>query len=143
MIFAICIHAGLPLPPTNLIATENGLGSLNISWSFAFQEGIPINFTLFAINLNTTDDVQTTQKTGIRDQYLAFVVDSPTSCDSYSFTVAAVNRVGQGDSSEATIATLPSIPDLSLVEDSLEHSLNKSGDRFLLTVSVMVIPNLS
>ena len=44
-------------------------------------------------------------------------------CDVYSFQVTARNDVEIGDSSEIITGSLPSLPDMSAVEDSLQHSL--------------------
>ena len=126
-------HADSPSPPVNLTATENGLGSLNISWSFTFIKKVSVDFTLTAMNLNASS-AELIIVTGIEDQYYIFMVDNPASCDSYSFSVAA--EIPLGNSSETIIANLPFPPNLSPV---VEHSLSKTaGGAFMLNVSLNV-----
>ena len=47
------------------------------------------------------------------------------SCDLYSFQVTAMNAAGASDPSEIITRSLPSLPDTSAVEESLEYHLVK------------------
>ncbi len=91
-----------------------------------------MNFILTAVNLNASSAEQTTRT---QDQHSIFRIDNHTSCDSYSFSVVAENILGQSNSSEAIPASIPSLPDLSLV---VEYSLSKIADEFVLTLSLNV-----
>ena len=134
--FSCTIYTGLPPPPTDLVATKNGLGSLNISWSFPGREGVPVNFNVIAKNLNATS-TELVNVTGLQRQHYILMVDSRlTSCDSYKITVIAENDLGRAEPSEV-IATLPSIPDLSQAGDLLEQSLHRTDDGFMLTISLV------
>ena len=59
-------------------------------------------------------------------------------CDVYSFQVTARNDVGIGNPSEIIIGSLPSLPDISAVEDSLQHSLAKANGSVTLRVQFNV-----
>lgn len=125
------LNIGSPSAPTGLVATENGLGSLNITWSL---DGVAVLFTLTATNPNASPIVVS----GIPDQYYIFTVENVTSCDIYSFQVIAVNDAGSSDTSEIITRSLPSIPEISAVENSLSHSLAKTADGITLTVTFEV-----
>ena len=126
---------GPPPPPTNLTATENGPGSLNISWSLAFVEGVTVNFTLTAINLNDS----TTQIISTQEQHHIFSVRDSTSCDTYSFQVTAMADSGDSDPSEVITRSIPSLPDISLVVNSVDHSLAKTANsQFTLNIRIQV-----
>ena len=124
---------GPPPAPTNLTATENGLGSLNISWSLAFIEGVPVNFTLTAISPSDELIVMS----GIRDQHYIFTADHHK-CDSYGYSVQAENILGLSDNSAVLIATLPSTPDFSQAEDLLDYYLSKDSNGFILIIALIV-----
>ena len=127
------MHAGPPSTPADLAATENGVGSLNISWSLVTIEGVAVNFTVTVTNLNGPMEVS-----GIQDQHYIFTLEDGTSCDVYSFQVTAVNGAGTGTPSEIITRSLPSLPDISPVQDSLQHSLVRTTSGVTLSVSFNV-----
>ena len=59
-------------------------------------------------------------------------------CDVYSFQVTARNDAGIGNQSEIITGSLPSLPDISAVEDSLQHSLAKANGSVTLRVQFNV-----
>ena len=61
-------------------------------------------------------------------------MEDPSPCDVYSFQVTAVNDAGASEPSEIITRNLPSLPDLSPVEDSLYHSLVKGAGGVMLSV---------
>ena len=133
------MHAGLPSTPADLAATENGVGSLNISWSLVTIEGVAVTFTVTVMNLNDSS-TGTMEVSGIQDQHYIFTLEDSTSCDVYSFQVTAVNGAGT-NSSDIITRSLPSLPDISPVQDSLQHSLlrTESGVSLSVTFNVCVI----
>ena len=124
------MHAGPPSTPADLAATENGVRSLNISWSLVTIEGVAVNFTVTVTNLSTG----AMEVSGIQDQHYIFTLEDSTSCDVYSFQVTAVNGAGTGTPSEIITRSLPSLPDISSVQDSLQHSLVRTASGVTLSV---------
>jgi hypothetical protein len=131
------ISVGPPSAPGDVTVTENGVaengvGSLNISWSLADSSLIPVNFTITALNLNNSEkSVNTTT------QDLFQVISSPnnaTSCDVYKFQVTAINPVGVTSSNLILFDSFPSLP-TSVTEDAVQAFLMKSENK---TVSLQV-----
>ena len=89
------MHAGPPSTPADLAATENGVGSLNISWSLVTIEGVAVTFTVTIMNLNDSS-TGPMEVSGIQDQHYIFTLEDSASCDVYSFQVTAVNDAGTG-----------------------------------------------
>ena len=131
------MHAGPPSAPADLAATENGVGSLNISWSLVTIEGVAVNFTVTVTNLNDSS-TGPMEVSGIQDKHYIFTLEDSTLCDVYSFQVTAVNGAGTGTPSENIIRSLPSLPDISPVQDSLQHSLVRTASGVTLSVTFNV-----
>ena len=131
--------AGPPSTPTNLTTTERGIGSVRISWDHETIYNVTVNFTLNVTNLNNSNIVSTIVSR-IQQQYYILTVENPSPFDIYSFQVTAVNDAGASEPSEIITRNLPSLPDLSPVEDSLHHSLVKGA---VLGVMLSVMFNVS
>ena len=131
------MHAGPPSTPADLAATENGIGSLNISWSLVTIEGVAVTFTVTVTNLNDSS-TGPMEVSGIQDQHYILTLEDSTSCDVYSFQVTAVNGAGTGTPSEIITRSLPSLPDISPVQDSLQHSLVRTTSGVTLSVTFNV-----
>ena len=129
--------AGPPSAPADLAVTENGVGSLNISWSLVTIEGVAVTFTVTVTNLNDSS-TGPMEVSGIEDQHYIFTLEDSTSCDVYSFQVTAVNGAGTGTPSEIITRSLPSLPDISPVQDSLQHSLVRTPSGVTLSVTFNV-----
>ena len=136
-IYLLQMHAGPPSTPADLAATENGVGSLNISWSLVTIEGVAVTFTVTVMNLNDSS-TGPMEVSGIQDQHYIFTLEDSTSCDVYSFQVTAVNGAGTGTPSEIITRSLPSLPDISPVQDSLQHSLVRTASGVTLSVTFNV-----
>ena len=133
------MHAGPPSTPADLAATENGVGSLNISWSLVTIEGVAVTFTVTVTNLNdSSTGPMEPEVSGIQDQHYIFTLEDSTSCDVYSFQVTAVNGAGTGTPSETITRSLPSLPDISPVQDSLQHSIVRTASGVTLSVTFNV-----
>ena len=76
------MHAGPPSTPAHLAATENGVGSLNISWSLVTIEGVAVTFAVIVTNLNDSS-TGPMEVSGIQDQHYIFTLEDSTSCDVY------------------------------------------------------------
>ena len=128
---------GPPSSPADLEVTENGVGYLNISWSLVTIEGVAVNFTVTVTNLNDSS-TGPMEVSGIQDQHYIFTLEDSTSCDVYSFQVTAMNGAGTGTPSEIITRSLPSLPDISPVQDSLQHSLVRTASGVTLSVTFNV-----
>ena len=122
-------------PTPNIIQlNENGIGSLNISWSKVMIEGLVLDYTVVYINLENTSARDPMNVTGIQDQYFIFTQElENNTCEIYSFQVISVNSVGVGRTSDAIIWSLPTVPVAPLI---LEHSLIKMERAFVLRLTI-------
>ena len=93
-----------------------------------------VNFTLNVTNLNN----RSTIVSRMHQQYYLLTVEDPSACDVYSFQVTAMNDAGASEPSEIITWNLPSLPDISPVEDSLHHSLVKNAEGVMLSVKFNV-----
>ena len=78
-----------PSTPADLAATENGVGSLNISWSLVTIEGVAVTFTVTTVTNLNDSSTGPVEVSGIQDQHYIFTLEDSTSCDVYSFQVTA------------------------------------------------------
>ena len=67
-----------------------------------------------------------------------FTIEDSRDCDVFSFVVTAINSVGESAPSEMISRSLPTIPDISLVQKSLEYSIAKTTEGVFLTVKINV-----
>jgi hypothetical protein len=135
------VHAcvGPPSAPGDVTATENGVaengvGSLNISWSLADISLIPVNFTITALNWNNSEE-----SVNATTQDLFQVISSPnnaTSCDVYQFQVTAKNPAGV-TSSNLIFVSFPSLP-MSLAEGTAQDFLMKTANGISLRIVINV-----
>ena len=99
-----------------------------------------VNYTLTATNLNDSSSSQAIVVTGIQEQNYIFNGSSSASCDTYSFQVTAFNAAGAGNPSEVITWSPSLLPDISQVEESLNHSLMVTGEGVQLIISFQVKP---
>ncbi len=132
----VVILYGPPSSPTNLTARENGVGSIRISWLSLPIENVSVGFKLNTTNLDDTSS-ESIIISGISQQHYIFTPTGGgnTSCDVYTFQITALNGAGASDPSEIITRNLPSLPDISQVEDSLQHSLVNTEDGIKLNVT--------
>ena len=123
--------------PFNLSVMENGIGSLNVSWSHATIEGVEVEFTLVGTNLNDSNTALILV-TGIEDLHWTLAIPDNTSCDVYSFLITARNDAGSSDPGDSITSTFPALPNISALEESLEHSLRKMDDGIMLNITLTV-----
>ena len=125
------------MAPDNLTATANGLGSLQISWSLDNAHNVPVEFVVTATNINVADPSETiVTRTSQLNSVISF--SDTTSCNNYSIQVVANNSAGQGPPSDVIIRSVPSLPEISAVEESLEHTLRRSSSGVTLDVTLDV-----
>ena len=92
-----------------------------------------VNFILNITNLNNSN-IGSTVVPRLQQQYYILTVEDYSPCDVYSFQVTAVNDAGASKPSEVITRNLPSLLDLSPVEESLHHSLVKGVGGVMLSV---------
>ena len=96
-----------------------------------------VNYTLTITNLNDSSS-EPIVVTGIQEQYFIFNGSSSASCDTYSFQVTALNAAGAGNPSEVITWSPSLLPDISQVEESLNHSLMVTSQGIQLTTRFQV-----
>ena len=123
------------MAPENLTATANGLGSLQISWSLDNVNSVPVDFVV-----NTTNVADSSERIVMRTSQLNTMVtfSDSTSCSNYSIQVVANNSAGQGPPSDAIIRSVPSLPKISAVEESLQDTLRRTSSGITLDVTLNV-----
>jgi hypothetical protein len=128
------IIVGPPNAPGDVTLTENGVCSLNISWSWADNTRIPVNFTITALNLNNSEESMT-----IKTQDLLQVISSPnhaTACDVYQFQAIAQNPAGV-TASDYIFGSFPSLP-MPIAEGTVQHFLMKTANDVSLRIVINV-----
>ena len=121
----------------NLTVTGNGLGSLRVSWTSNITiEGVPVDYIVIARAIGNPDIPQIVERTTRLHQ----VIMSPDkfSCAAYSIQVTANNSAGSSPPSDNIAGVFPSLPDISLAESSLAHTLTKMEDGITLSVIFIV-----
>jgi hypothetical protein len=114
---------------------DNGVGSLNISWSLADISLIPVNFTITAVNLNNSEQ----SLMNVTTQDLFQVISSPdnaTSCDAYQFQVTAKNPAGV-TSSISIFSSFPSLP-MPIAEGTVQDFMTKVASGVVLRIKINV-----
>ena len=129
-----------PPSPLNVMLTPLTVNFIRISWSSPpTPPGVTLYFNLTIFNLNSSSSEPVLMRTDIQTQHFIFTDDNRArSCDVYSFQVTARNDAGIGNPSEIITGSLPSLPDISAVEDSLQHSLAKANGSVTLRVQFNV-----
>ncbi len=129
---------GAPSSPTNITLIENGVSSIRMEWSSPMIEGVNLKFILTVTNLNSSSSQPLVITNNTTQHYNFTMEGNPSSCDVYAFQITALNGAGASDSSEIITRSLPSLPDISQVEDSLQHSLVNTEDGIKLNVTFNV-----
>ena len=125
------------MAPTNLTVIDNGLGSLQVSWTSNITiEGVAVDYFVIARAIGNPDLPQILERT----TFLHQVIMSPDNflCAAYSIQVTANNSAGSSSPSEIITMVFPSLPNISLVESSIAHTLTKMEDGITLSVTLNV-----
>ena len=111
-------------------AMDVGVQAINISWNPVIQDP-NLLYTLSVKSVNTNP-----QLLHVQESYLVFAaLESSPPCEVYNFSVAATyvgaTYTGDGCSVPSPVISrmLPSQPDISNLESSLNHSLEKTSNR--------------
>ena len=123
-----------------MTVTGEGLATSRISWFFDENSTeLEVFFSLTVSNLNDTS-IEPMHVSGIEDQYYLLTIRDTTSCEVYSFQVAATSNAGSSNFSAPVSSTFPSVPDISPLESSLQYSIvqrtsSNGNDEIILSVS--------
>ena len=101
---AVLTIYGPPDPPTNVSVSELGLLQLNVSWT-AVPTLPDVNVT-YRINVTTLDTLEVFMSDEVTSTSFVFEGTEP-SCDTYEFSVTAVNTAGESSPSDAVNGALP------------------------------------
>lgn len=102
-------------------------------------EGVVVIFTLTATNVNASRTTRPLVVSGIQNPYYLFTVmtSATPSCDYYRFQV--VVAIGADTSNPGEIvAAIPTLPDISPIGNSLQHSIVKNENGFMVNVTFNV-----
>ena len=95
---------GPPASPTNVSASELGLLQLNVSW--AAVPTLPDVSVTYRINVTNLDTLEVFMSDDVTSTSFVFEGTEP-SCDTYKFSVTAVNGAGESSPSDVMNASLP------------------------------------
>ena len=105
---------------------------INCQWTWVSTD-IPDNVPV-AFVVNATNVADSSERIVMRTSQLNSVISfsDSTSCNNYSIQVVANNSAGQGPPSNFIIRSVPSLPEISAVEESLQHTLRRTSSGITL-----------
>ena len=135
------MYVGPPFPPSDLAVVPIGVGSLRISWVAPFfypNETLYYNLTVF--NLRHSISEPLLNETNLLVQHFFFSNDSTEIlnnsglCDVYRFIVTVRNDFGMSGPSEIIDRSLPTVPNISDVESTIQLMLLKTTNRVFVVI---------
>ena len=125
-------HAGRPLRPSlELPQYMRDSGSVNLSWTANVTEGVDHNYTIVIHNVTSTSQeviIETTTSL----HYMFY------KCGEFDVQVIAVNGAGQSAPSNTVWVSLPLLPDITPVSQSLNHRVWKVDGRIMVLITFEV-----
>ena len=120
----------VPQPPTNITLDPLSSGAVNVSWQPNTTD--VITSFILTVTVSSISYVYTTNDT--------FYILSPNSspCETYKLNVSARNDGGLSAPSEVVTSHLPLLPDVSLVESSLQHTVIKRESGVTVSITHQV-----
>ena len=129
-------HAGRPLRPSlELPQYLRDSGSVNLSWTANVTEGVDHNYTIVIHNVTSTSQ-ETIIETTTSLNYMFY------KCGEFDIQVIAVNGAGQSVPSNTVRVSLPLLPDITPVSQSLNHRVWKVDGRIMLLITFEVSKTL-
>ena len=126
---------GRPLQPSlELPQYLRESGSVNLSWTANVTEGVDHNYTIFIHNVTSTS-----QEVLVETTSLHYMFDK---CGEFDIRVFAVNGAGQSAPSNTARVSLPLLPDITPVSQSLKHRVWKENGSITLQISFEVSPKV-
>ena len=111
-------------------------GSIRLIWFVPEIEGVPLSFHLSATDLNDSQIGTVTISRIMQQNYVFSVI--PSVCHVYAFQLIAENYLGTSAPSEIITRTIPFLPDMSIVDMTLQDFLLKTPKEFKISVSYNV-----
>jgi anti-sigma factor ChrR (cupin superfamily) len=108
---AIVVAAAVPSAPTNLSATPNGTGNVDLTWTAPPANGSPISD--YFVEWSTDGFGTVAGSSNVGSNTTSFSVSPLTSGTPYQFRVSAINGIGTGGPSSTASATPPLVLSLS------------------------------
>ena len=128
-------HAGRPLQPSlELPQYLRDSGSVNLSWTANVTEGVDHNYTIVIHNVTSTSQGEIFETT----TSLHYMLDK---CGELDIHVIAVNGAGQSSPSNTVRVSLPLLPDITPVSQSLKHRVWKENGSITLQINFEVSTN--
>ena len=127
-------YAGRPLSPfLELPQYLRDSGSVNLSWTANVTEGVDHNYTIVIHNVTSTS-----QEVLVETTSLHYMFDK---CGEFDIHVIAVNGAGQSAPSNTVRVSLPLLPDITPVSQSLKHRVWKENGSITLQINFEVSIN--
>ena len=124
-------YIGPPQPPSDVALSPFSPQAVNISWLLPNVD--PNINTSFTLTVMATQQPSTTQIQHTLDTFYIFSpIGSP--CEEHQINVTARNDAGESEPNGTLISHLPWLPNVSVVESSLQYSIVKNES----TVAVVV-----
>ena len=103
-------------------------GTVKLYWIANLTEGVDHNYTIMIFNVTSTGSVLVVNETVLTRYYLF------EQCGEFDVQVKVLNEAGASQLSEAVRFSLPLLPDIQPVSDSLEHKVWKSKKMLLVLI---------
>ena len=128
---------GRPLQPSlELPQYLRDSGSVNLSWTANVTEGVDHNYTIVIHNVTSTaNEAQIQNETTTSLHYML------EKCGEFDVQVIAVNGAGQSAPSNTVRVSLPLLPDITPVSQSLKHRVWKENGIITLQINFEVCNN--
>ena len=103
-------------------------GTVKISWIANLTEGVDHNYTIIIYNVTSSTSVLVVNETVVISHYLF------EKCGKFDVQIKVLNEAGASQLSEAVRFSLPRLPDVQPVSDSLKHKVWKSKKMVLAQI---------
>ena len=126
-------HAGHPQQPTAVMEEYfQSSGSVKLSWTANLTDGVNHNFTVTVRNV-TSSTTNTIVRETVQQPYYVL-----SRCGMFEIQVQAVNGAGESEPSNIVKVSLPLLPDISPVSNSLSHRVYKYNGEIMVQISFEV-----
>ena len=126
-------HEGRPQQPTAVMEEYlQSSGSVKLSWTANLTDGVNHSFTITIRNV-TTSTPNTVVYEAVQQPYYVL-----SRCGTFEVQVQAVNGAGESEPSKIVKVSLPLLPDISPVSNSLRHRVYKSNGEIMVQISFEV-----